>query len=192
VGNGPSAAKHAAEIDTFEFVVRMSAWVRYFPKWGAGRKCSAWASPCYPKDKKQIPPGKGYEVWMTCPKEWHKGNARYRHAERIAAPRRGLIRVCPLGKYMALRQALRISTKKSLPPSTGILAISMALGIPEIGRITLFGFDAGAQGVYRYSNGRKGRMGLHPFAAEARVIDELAQGVWLGERAPKSVEWRRP
>lgn len=192
VGNGPSAGRYGEEIDRTEFVVRMSNWIHYFPDWSAGRKCSAWAGPFYPKDNKQVPPGRGWEMWMTCPLEWHKGKKRFRNAERIAAPRGSIIRVCPLAAYTRLRQHLQSSAGRSLPPSTGILAVAMALPLAEFSRITLYGFDAGLSNACRYANGRKGRFNLHPFAAEAMLLGGLENGTWMGDPVSKEVVWRRP
>ena len=194
IGNGPSAKGLGGEIDLCDFVVRCGQWTAAFPKRSAGTKLSAWAWPGYSKMNRYLPKGKGWQMWITCPWTWHKGKERLRNVTAVSNRRRLHVLAISLPQYMAARKYLNrlIPSRTELPPTTGLLAIHMALGLKPA-EMLIAGFDARSPGSpgFRYADGRKLRSGPHHMATEKILLQELFEGSWLGNDSDVLVDWRQ-
>jgi len=187
IGNGASAQGLGTLIDGCDLVVRTGQWTRVFGKGRAGKKMSAWAWPGYAKMNRFLPRGTGWQMWVTCPFEWHKGKHRLKNCRKLAQLKNLKLRVLDLKTYLAARN--KIHPLK--PPSTGFLAVVMAVGLaPE--KLVLAGFDAGLTGKHLYADGRGFSRTLHPYAAEAAMLGKLERGEWLGKPSSIEVDWRKP
>lgn len=193
IGNGPSAKGLGAEIDACDFVVRTGQCINAFKENEAGTKLSAWAWPGYPKMNRYVPKGKGWQMWVTCPAEWHKGEVRMPNVARIANQHKLNVQVLNLNEYTKVRVACKALSGKDLPPTTGILAIHMAL-MKKPAELLLAGFDCTipTQPGFCYADGRKGlSVKLHDYTAEKVLTGHLLEGKWLGAEVATVTEWRK-
>jgi len=187
VGNGPSALGKGADIDACDFVVRTGQFKKVFKKGSAGKCMDAWAWPGYAKNNNLVPKQRHFAIWVTCPWKWHKGAHRKQNVSRIAITRKLGVRAIPLERYLLVRHWVRHFSDrgKDLPPTTGLLAIAMAVRMePE--SLLLCGFDAGKP----YADGRAFSTGLHDYYAERKMLEALNRGVWLGDSCDIEIDWR--
>jgi hypothetical protein len=187
VGNGPSAKGQGKAIDACDLVVRCGQFVKVFTNGSAGRKTSVWAWAGYSKNN-SLAPARGTGFWITCPWKWHKGPQRKDNVRALARKRRAKVRVISLAEYMAVRKVSNAlsACRRDLPPSTGILAVGMAV-LVKPAYLLVCGFDAGKP----YADGRKFRTGLHDYFAERKMLEDLEGGRWLGEHHDIDVDWRK-
>jgi hypothetical protein len=186
VGNGPSAKGQGDLIDACDLVVRTGQFAKVFKDGSAGNKLSVLAWPGYRKMNKLLPKRK-CEWWITCPVKWHKGPARLANVNRLSK-RATKVRWIPLHDYMAIRHRVQNLSDwaKEFPPSTGILAVHMAVTLhPD--SMLVCGFDAGKA----YADGRWYSKTLHDYFAERKALEDLERGRWLGEHHDIDVDWRK-
>jgi hypothetical protein len=130
VGNGPSAAGLAADIDAHDFVIRIN-WFQIQAAQSTGTKLSAWVFMGNPVDPADATPPLGdYEIWYT----------------RIPYELPGLL----LAITTAANRQIRFLTEKenaalasilNAEPSSGIRAVKMAINRFHTSRINVYGFD---------------------------------------------------
>ena len=194
VGNGPSAEGKGAEIDSYDFVVRMRNWWRcaaehagekinahaYFSWWGE------WSSD----------PHTGFEHWFTwCPEQLTTAGAL--GWQRVAFINQraegGSIRWLTNARWHQLRGAL-----DGQHPSTGIVAVAMAIDRfrkkpIELG---LYGFDSVTPDRPHFFDAREDNKELHErrnvmhnILAEKRLLAGLHGGAWITGKKDITVTW---
>ena len=188
VGNGPSTLGTGKDIDACDFVVRTGQFTKVFKNGDAGKKMNAWAWPGYAKNNNLVPKRKDFTFWVTCPWKWHKGPARKQNVHRLASTRKLGVLAIPLERYLRIRKWVQHYSdwKKDFPPTTGILAIGMAIRM-EPKSMLICGFDAGKP----YADGRKFSAGLHDYFAERKLLEALNIGVWMGQPCDIDIDWRK-
>lgn len=189
VGQGPSAEGKGAEIDRCDFVVRMMA----FWQWGAkhaGIRTNALALFGWGHWLER-PPLK-CEFWYThC---W----AQMSIQDAVGWQRlEFLTRVADLQPIRWLPERLwhRLADHIDAHPSTGMVAVAMALEILKPAELVLYGFDSTLPDRPNYADARRPmrprdlRAPPHDVLAEKRAIAEIAEGRWLGEPCEVKLTW---
>lgn len=192
VGNGPSAKGHGAEIDACDFVVRIKAfWENAAVNAGQRVDAVAWLGTEEAKWKKHGPDG--FDHWRTWCSEQYIVNGGGWPARKV------FFETFAEGKIThRLSGQLHLRVKRSTlkDPSTGIIAIAMALDILEPAELLLYGFDGTLPTLPNYHDARrapeipkKGEQYPHDQLREKRVIAGLLNGKWLGEPSTVKLIW---
>lgn len=190
VGNGPSAAGRGAEIDAHDFVVRCNAF-GLAGALDAGVKLSAWAwfaCPVVAERMGQAPAG-DYCFWMTKPlAQWGCSDiVDPRLLIRWAAGR-------PI-RWVPIAYAKEVAEALGAEPTTGFMAVDMAIRMLRAPEIGLYGFDAVRPGEPGWGDAREvwpwlvnypHRQDLEKIAF-TRLRDE---GTWLGQPCATRLNWR--
>ena len=190
VGLGPSAADKAEEIDACDFVVRLKGFWLHGAE-NAGSKISAHAS--YGDLPKEDYPELRCEHWFThCPQHVRRqviawGAKRLGRLEFFAAKADGCpIRILPTRLWQKLRAYL------NRDPSTGIVAVAMALErFPEC-ELVLHGFDSTVPERPNFWDARQAestKFACHAILAEKQALAEIDEGRWLGEPTHATLTW---
>jgi CMP-N-acetylneuraminic acid synthetase len=180
VGNGPSATGAAEQIDSCDVVVR----VRAFWKHGAldaGSKTTAiaWFGSVEDMDADNMPSVSSH--WLThCPDQillMEAAGARGEDRMIFFSRKAGLSEI----RWLPTALWNRLCSHLNSHPSTGFVAVAMAMEIYHPTELCIFGFDA-FDG--EFSDARReipiDQQMHHNMAAEKIAIAEIAQGTWLG------------
>lgn len=188
VGNGPSAKGHGAEIDACDFVVRLKAWWVHGAE-DAGERIDAWA---WFGDANWAPetvsvPVSGCEHWFTqCDKQMSK---------RIDFDARwgSFIRLSQGEPTQRLTDDLweRVQSYLERDPSTGCVAVAMAMELFRPDELLLVGFDSTTADAPNYTCARIdwGRTFAHAFDKEKLAFAEIRDGTWLGGSVQTCLKW---
>jgi len=183
VGNGPTAAKHGAEIDACDFIVRCND-CRYIGK-GAGSRIDALAWFASRGIGIHVPPGL-YEHWLTLPPHrcWPPNWEHIGGWIRIVDQAEGRVPI----RWINDRQWQLEEVYVGKPPSCGFTAVHLALLQFAPCRIVLYGFDATTPDRPNYDN--LPRADHHDFTSEKRLLAGLCDtGDFLGDRWESEVVW---
>lgn len=186
VGNGPSAKDQGGKIDACDLVVRLKCWWAHGAE-NAGRKIDAWAWFGQEETLIQPVPKMNCEHWYTlCLKqerEWKdwedKFSAFVRYSQGL--PTRRLWDDLWVRCFDYLDRA----------PTTGFVALAMALEIYKPEELLLVGFDSTTPDQPNYDCARVAwsKKSCHDFAAEKLAMAEIGDGGWLGEPIGTQLEW---
>ncbi len=191
VGNGPSAEGKGAEIDACDFVVRIKAWWAHGAE-NAGERIDAWA---WYGDEIQLAgpiPEMNSERWFTQTVSQVRANPAA--WDRVAS----LVRTASLQPIRWVPDLLWDAAFRRLEwhPSTGFVAVCMAIAIKRPDELVLYGFDSTAPDRANYQDARSEplppRLLSHPphdVLAEKRAMADLFNGKWLGEPCRTALEW---
>lgn len=190
VGNGPSAEDHGAEIDACDFVVRIKAWWAHGAK-DAGKRCDALAHYGWGKWQERPRPFMG-EHWITQPvaqmREHPDGWKRIEFISRIAELR-------PIRWVTGEMRQAAIKFLKC-HPSTGFIAVLMALAARSPDELWLYGFDSTTPQRPFYTDARGTPLSAsflnnppHDLLAEKRAITQILHGQWLGKPTQTKLIW---
>ncbi len=191
VGNGPSAKGQGAEIDACDFVVRIKAWWAHGAE-DAGEKIDAWA--WYGDEPRLVEPAPvlNCEHWLTlCNQQM---SAWADPDELIAGFKRQMARR-PIENRMTRRlwDSVWVQACEHLDrePSTGFVAVAMAIQAFDPDSLLLIGFDSLTADQPNYDNARHkwGFVTQHHFDTEKRAMAEIRNGTWLGEPIETKLEW---
>lgn len=197
VGQGPSAKGRGREIDACDFVVRMKAFWAYGAE-DAGDKISAWAWYGYAGPKGDAVPKEaiasrvpgGTEHWFTHCRQQVIDNLKTHPArfdDAIYASGGDPFHQLPDDLWGRAEQYL------DRHPSTGFVAICMALDRFPDAELVLYGFDSitparpnfwDARGGVRHEGKLPHRVDL-----EKRAIAEIRDGTWLGRPTAATLTW---
>ena len=191
VGNGPTAKGKGREIDAADFVVRIKAWWVHGAA-DAGRRCdaTAWYGDLCGWDT--VPKPLRCQHWFT-----HAlGVKPLQERLRTFSAQAGIqvIRWLPASLFDHARQHL------GFYPTTGFVAVVMALAIYSHAELWLYGFDSCGQNEPNFDDARRtlprsqqpsGKMlpGCHNHLREKQVFAELLEGTWLGEKVDVRLKW---
>ncbi len=170
VGNGPSAEGRGREIDGCDFVVRVNAWWRYAAE-DAGSRIDAVAWFGADQDLWSRAPKLACEHWRTwCLEQYESVPGRREYFDKVAAGRK----VYPLcdADWKAVHDYLHRH------PSTGFIAIAMAINRWPHCELYLYGFDSTTPDRPNYwdARGRPGSSTPHDMVREKRAIAGLIPG----------------
>ena len=184
VGNGPSATGYGPQIDACHVVVRIKNYWTHGGK-DAGDKLTAWATYGEEDDG---PPTKPQEVWFTQTPEQVMANPamRTRLTNAIAAAR-GI----PLFWYTH-EEWMEATLFLEAEPSTGFVAIQMALRRFPRCRLVIFGFDSTTPDAPNWEDATPfpgGNMSAHPFLREKQAIAAIDGGQWMGRPTAATLTW---
>jgi hypothetical protein len=196
VGNGHSALGRGAEIDAHDFVVRCTSFVTAH-RGESGGRVDAWAwfgSPALWPAVLKYPDGKP-ECWFVLPRAGKAFNGKAMDfAAKVAAERKmPFYCVDPL-LFAAARNALKSQ------PSTGFIAVLMAICRLHPARLTLVGFDATLPTNYGWDEPYPVRPWVtdgkrafgHNFVLEKMLLDDIAKKKRFGSLAWKTeISWWR-
>ncbi len=187
VGNGPSAEGHGAEIDACDFVVRIKAWWVFAAK-DAGSRCDALAH--YGWGNWEERPAFDGEHWITQtvsqienhPDGWKRlqfitYTAELRPIRWLPGP-------------MWDRLVYHIGSH----PSTGMVAVAIAMETARPDELVLCGFDATTEDASFFGDARgnawPGDHGNHhDWVKEKLALKGIREGTWLGQPTKTKLEW---
>jgi len=190
VGLGPSAKGMGEEIDAHDIVVRIKAYWKNGAE-DAGEKLSVWAT--YPDhDTGATPITEPDEIWYTqCP-------GQIERAKRTD----GMILSCRNNKGVPWEQLTdgewtTLRTHLGKDPSTGFVAVAMAISRFPDCELSLYGFDSTIPELDTFWDARRPENGKdeetklhHGILREKRSLAEMgADGRWLGEPCRVTLNW---
>lgn len=182
VGNGPSAKGHGAEIDACDFVVRIKAWWVYGAE-DAGQRCDALAH--YGGGARVDHPPCSGEYWFTRTTERSEW-------DRVAC----VINNADLALYRWVTKKVWQKARDCVgsDPSTGFVALSMAMAIFDPSELVLAGFDARGKDLPGFNDARgkpwpTDGAGHHDWMKEKQLIAAIRDGTWLGEPTDTHLTW---
>ncbi len=192
VGNGPSARGRGEEIDACDFVVRLKAfWIHGAAD--AGSNIDAWAWYGDDLDFGHVTPTQTdcREHWFTqCPKQTLRQDSQTREARQQAVL-----------KYSAghRRQSLadgqwsEIRAFTGKYPSTGMVAVFMAIERFPDCNLHLYGFDATTRDEPGFCDARK--PDAHPKDSHGQLGEKLSfrriatEGKWMNKPTNVTLTW---
>lgn len=190
VGNGPSAKSKGTEIDACDFVVRIKAWWLHGAE-DAGEKINAWAWYGGHAGLKKRPMIPG-ERWFTqCPKQLmgHDTDKRLRHLTAFVWHSRGN----PIRWLSDQEWDRLVERRESHHPSTGMVAVYMALDRSPACELHLFGFDSTTRNKPNFYDARNADMKAanpHRQLSEKQMFRRIAtHKTWLGEPTAATLVW---
>lgn len=188
VANGLGSHDNGELIDACDFVVRIKAWRpslrRGAGRWGIGQRCDAHATyapePCH-HGRFPAPCG---EHWMT-----QTLGQLSTHADSHARLGNLIGGATPLGIIRWVDEALweRLRERVGKDPSTGFVAVGMAMAILRPTELIVCGFDV------PYGDGV-----AHDHTEEIRAYHDMDKRIWLGkpvntkltiQNSPASAAW---
>ncbi|KKN79764.1 hypothetical protein LCGC14_0336190 [marine sediment metagenome] len=190
VGNGPSAKGKGAEIDACDFVVRIKAWWRHGAK-DAGEKINAWAWYGDHAGLRECPVGMDGEVWFTqCSNQIlaHDPDKQERHLTAFANYSLGR----PASWLSNQEWDRLVARRDSHHPSTGMVAVAMALARFPGCELHLFGFDSTTRDrpdFYDARNADLNALDPHRQLSEKQMFRRIGDGTWLGEPTTATLVW---
>jgi hypothetical protein len=187
VGQGPTAAGHGKEIDACDLVVRIKNHWRCGAD-DTGHKTSVvahygdgWSNP--PEAVKRA------EQWFTqTPRQLRlkeeEGWRRLQHLVEHA--RHQPIRWATQALWNRVSEYLNGSH-----PSTGMMAVAMAVELYPDCELVLFGYDSTTPDRPNFWDAKQlaEKKAPHDVLAEKRAIAELLNGMWLGQPSRATLEW---
>lgn len=189
IGNGPSAKGHGVEIDACDFVVRMKAWWKYGAE-DAGSRCDALVH--YGLNYLlEYPEFKG-EHWFSQNVSRLQGHADC--WERLSF----LVRTAEMRAIHWFPEAMWKDAERKLNrhPSSGFIAVYMAMAIKQPDELLLYGFDGTTPDRPNYTdaNGPLLPASLmdnppHDQLAEKRAIAEILTGIWMNQPTATKLIW---
>ena len=183
VGNGPSAEGCGDLIDACDFVVRMKVFWKYAAD-GAGEKIDAWAT--FLDDGREY--RGSHELWVV---QTPKQIFRYDTAtERIRD-------ICDAANGQPIRwyteRELHIATQcLEAEPSTGFVAVDMALRRFPDCSLCIFGFDSTVPNAPNWEDAKRhpgGNVSQHSFIEEKRMISRIDEGEWMCQPTKAGLIW---
>jgi hypothetical protein len=192
VGSGPTAEGKGDIIDACDFVVRLKqCWADGAEN--AGSACHAIADYDYPPERcdRAWCPWPDAEFWLTHTPSQIIGERGTNYLETITVRRDlGIIRWVSTEFVVAIRKAVGYF------PSTGVVAICMAMRLLHPDVLTIVGFDQLTPAEPNFDCARRkvvdhpdlGRPS-HDFVAEKRFLARLEDGTWLGEECQTKLVW---
>jgi hypothetical protein len=187
VAHGPSAENKAGEIDACDFVVRMLG----FKTNGAldqGVRTDALAHFAWDQQQAECK----CECWYThCPEQLKVqgdvGQKRLKSLIRVA--NMGCVRWLSDDLWRQLRNAL------GRHPSTGIVAVAMAMHVFQPATLVLYGYDSTTLDRPNYADARRPlpekdcQRPPHNMLAEKQLIARIGAGYWLGKECRTQLVW---
>jgi hypothetical protein len=187
VGSGPTAEGKGDEIDACDFVVRLKAfWLQSAAD--AGERIDAWATYGHVRYPSELTQPR--ETWITQP------------LSRYAAHTDGEARCATLAndmmgqrvRWLRGAQWREIEHYTGLHPSTGLVAIHMALCELRPTWLLLYGFDATTPDRPNFVHARvepgvPGPEVKHDFLREKQTIARLGAAEWLGKPCNVRLAW---
>lgn len=181
------------EIDACDFVVRIKAWWAHGAE-DTGTKCDAWAHFACPQTRDvfrneiKTPPEQQRrttqgECWML-----HTVNQLRDPKERLGF----LVRTANLAVLRWVTQACwdRAYNYLDRDPSSGFVAVAMAMEVYSPDELVLYGFDCTTPEEPNFENARIKQMPCdHDFVAEKRALAEIHGGRWLGQPVQTRLVW---
>lgn len=187
VGNGPTAAKHGAEIDACDVVVRCND-CRLMGK-GAGERIDAWAWFGCRTEPVLAPSGAAYEHWITLPpsRHWPPHPEHLGGWQRIVDQAAGRVPLRWISDYQWHLEQVAVGR----PPTTGFTAVHLAMLQLAPARLVLAGFDATTPDRPNFDD--RPEACCHDFAAEKRLLAALRKtGDFLRQKWRTEVVWLDP
>jgi hypothetical protein len=184
VGLGPSAEGQGEIIDSYDFVVRTKAFWAYGAK-EAGTKTDAIVLFGDLMSRQVEWPQLKCEFWCShCPKQYESNAYEFVVTKANYNP----MRILCTADWKRLDDIL----KKH--PSTGMVAVFMAMKILSPSVLGLYGFDSTTPDRPNYWHARGTRDKppehlWHDVLKEKRLLAEIAQGTWLGEKTETVLIW---
>jgi hypothetical protein len=188
VGNGSSARGQGTIIDACDFVVRIKAWWQNGAA-DSGSRCDALAHYGWG--------GGGLteftrEHWITQTVDQVQGHddgwGRLGYVNRVANHR-------PI-RWLTKQAWLSLETHLGSHPSTGIVAVAMALSVMKPTELVVYGFDSTTPGKPNFADARGNVLSeeylaapAHDHLAEKRAMADLLNGTWLGEPSGVKLTW---
>lgn len=187
VGNGPSADGRGADIDACDFVVRLKGWWNRAAA-DAGSRIDAWAwygcqEGC--RDKPEFT----CEHWFThSPKQTQKHDTATRRARRKWFDR--YAEGQPV-HVLTNEQWTRLRASTGRDPSTGMVAIGMAIERFPDCHLHLYGFDSTTTVRPNFCDARGPKVMDDPHGQirEKRQFRLIVLGEWLGKPTKVTLTW---
>jgi len=191
-GNGPTAKGLGKEIDACDCVVRTKAWWHYGAE-HAGQRVDAvaWFGTQQEEwfalnSRAGVPQCEHWLSW--CPRQFQECPPGFARGELFFRYITFDLPVAQLGNH----QWLRLCNHLGRHPSTGIVAVMMALARWPTCELVLAGFDATIPGEPTYHDARHPvceDLHAHDMIAEKKALAQIAEGSWLGEPCKAKLTW---
>lgn len=193
VGQGPSAKGQGRIIDSADIVVRLKAfWAHGAEDVGSKLDILAWYGCPIGWDHPDKPELR-CEYWITqSTEQWFgKGPRQLERAIHAEFAKKTVgtstFHQLPHKRWRELARALRGEY-----PSTGFVAVDMAMNILKPEKLILFGYDATHPDREGWADARDGSPWTtcgHPMAMEKWMIAQITMGSWCGNRCNTQLEW---
>lgn len=197
VGQGPSAEGKGAEIDACDFVVRIKAFWEYgagdtgrsvdaiatYGDWNGWRPMPDWVQP--------------KEYWFTqCPSQVEQHEMTQERGHSLAHHRLSFIVKQADGaaiRWLTDKRWKRLCEVVGSHPSTGFVAVAMAMWILAPAQLLLVGFDSVDPDLPNFWDARHATTQssiAHNMASEKKRLRELVtRWTWLGTRTATDATW---
>ena len=190
VGNGPSAEGHGAEIDACDFVIRIKAFWAFGAE-NAGERLDAVAWFGTQEEVWREGPVLTCNHWRTWSDEQYVFNCNGWPARRVFFEywtQQTAESIVRLPHPVWERLAIWLGSH----PSTGIVAVAMALHFLDVSELVLYGFDSTTLDRPNFHDARppeNPEINVHDTLEEKRAIARIATGRWLNASTTVKLTW---
>lgn len=185
VGNGPSADGRGDAIDACDFVVRIKGFWNHGAS-QAGSKLDAWAT--FGEERVLPPIRKPREIWYTRCTSHVMDDEKLKLAfSSIVSSAHGIpFFLFSDHEWQHCRNVLGAG------PSTGFVAVCMAISRFPCCNLHLFGFDSTTPVAPNWEDATPvhgGNISSHPFVREKQEIAKIDRGEWFGANTDVTLTW---